>query len=176
MIRKIVIFPHTTIIPHKIFARPDFFNLDNPDPNPVERKTISNPNPKNSKYLAGLDSKIRILYTTDVRKALHCGSKKQQSSPDEITLVVTVSKHNQLFTRFTSIIKGHSPRSLHWDHSIMARSRNIFMVLFFPHISVEHDPVYGPRSNRILQFRTGSGLDWISKISLPDQIWISKQR
>jgi len=30
-------------------------------------------------------------------------------------------------------------------------------------ISVEHDPVSGSRSNRILQFRTRSGLDWISK-------------
>jgi len=40
------------------------FHLDNPDPNPVERKTISNPNPKKSKYPAGLDSKILILYTT----------------------------------------------------------------------------------------------------------------
>jgi len=39
------------------------FHLDNPDPNPVERKTISNPNPKNQ-YPAGLDSKFRILYTT----------------------------------------------------------------------------------------------------------------
>ena len=28
---------------------------------------------------------------------------------------------------------------------------------------VEHDPVPGSRSNRILQFRTGSGLDWISQ-------------
>jgi len=29
--------------------------------------------------------------------------------------------------------------------------------------SVEHDPVSGSRSNRILHFRTGSGLDWILK-------------
>jgi len=47
----------------------------------------------------------------------------------------------------------------------MARSRNIFMFLFFPHISVEHDPVYGPRSNRTrigLDFKnisTGSDMD-----------------
>jgi len=40
------------------------FHWDKPDPNPVERKTISNPNPKKSKHPAGLDSKIRILYTT----------------------------------------------------------------------------------------------------------------
>jgi len=31
--------------------------------------------------------------------------------------------------------------------------------------SVEHDPVSGSCSNRILQFRTGSGSDWISKKS-----------
>jgi len=31
------------------------------------------------------------------------------------------------------------------------------------HISVEHDPVYGSRSNRILQFRTGSRSDWFPK-------------
>jgi len=42
------------------------------------------------------------------------------------------------------------------------------------HTSVEHDPVSGPRSNRILQFRTGSGSGWILKKSQPDQIWISK--
>jgi len=30
-------------------------------------------------------------------------------------------------------------------------------------ISIEDDSVSGSRSNRILQFRTGSGLDWISK-------------
>jgi len=42
-----------------------------------------------------------------VRKASHCRSKQQQRSPDEITLVVTVRKCNQLFTRFTSIVKGH---------------------------------------------------------------------
>jgi len=40
--------------------------------------------------------------------------------------------------------------------------------------SVEHDPVSGSRSNRILQFRTGSGSDWISKKTQPDPIWISK--
>ena len=69
-----------------------------------------------------------------MRKASHCGSKQQQSSPDEIILVVTVSKHNQLFTRFTSIIRGHSPRSLHRDHSIIACSRHIHIFLFFAHI------------------------------------------
>jgi len=42
------------------------------------------------------------------------------------------------------------------------------------HISVEHDPVSGSRPNRILHFRTGFGLDWILKKTLPDQIWISK--
>jgi len=31
--------------------------------------------------------------------------------------------------------------------------------------SVEHDPVSGSSSNRILQFRTGSGLGWILKNS-----------
>ena len=30
-------------------------------------------------------------------------------------------------------------------------------------VSIVHDPVSGSQSNRILQFRTGSGLDWISK-------------
>jgi len=42
--------------------------------------------------------------------------------------------------------------------------------------SVEYDPVSGSRSNRILQFRTGSGLDWILKKSLPHRIWMSKLR
>jgi len=40
--------------------------------------------------------------------------------------------------------------------------------------SVEHDPVSGSPSNRILQFRTGPGSDWILKKTQQDQIWISK--
>jgi len=44
------------------------FHLDNPNPDPVERKTISNTNPKKSQYSAGLDSKTRILYTTGVHQ------------------------------------------------------------------------------------------------------------
>ena len=36
-------------------------HLDNPDP--VEEDTISNPNPKNSQYPAGLDANNRILYS-----------------------------------------------------------------------------------------------------------------
>jgi len=49
----------------KIFCMATFY-LDNPDP--VERETISKPIQikKKSKYPAGLDSKIRILYTTDI--------------------------------------------------------------------------------------------------------------
>jgi len=39
--------------------------LDNPVPDPVEEETTSNPNPKNTQYPAVLDSKIRILYTTE---------------------------------------------------------------------------------------------------------------
>jgi len=46
----------------------------------------------------------------------------------------TVSKHHQLFTRFTSIIRSHSPRSLHRDHSIIACSRHVHIFLFFAHI------------------------------------------
>jgi len=34
-------------------------------------------------------------------------------SPDEITLVVTIRKYNLLFTRFTSIVRGHSLRLLY---------------------------------------------------------------
>jgi len=40
--------------------------------------------------------------------------------------------------------------------------------------SVEHDPVSGSRSVWILQFRTGSGSDCISKNTQPVQMWISK--
>jgi len=60
----------------------------------------------------------------------HCGSK-QQSSPDEITLVVAIRKYSQLFTRFTSIVRGHPPRSLHRDHSIIACSRHIYLGVVF---------------------------------------------
>jgi len=50
-----------------------------------------------------------------------------QQATIEITrsLVVTVSRHNQLFNRFTSIIRGHPPRSLHRDHSFIACSPHI---------------------------------------------------
>ena len=60
-----------------------------------------------------------------MRKASHCGSKQQQRSPDKI--IVTIKKYNQLFTRFTSIVRGHSPRSLQRDHSIIACSRHTYM-------------------------------------------------
>jgi len=46
------------------------FHLDNPDP--LERETISIPNPKQSKNPAGLDSKIRILYTTAAVLSVKC--------------------------------------------------------------------------------------------------------
>jgi len=52
------------------------FDLDNPDRNPAERKTISNPNPKKSKYPAGLDSKIRILYTTGLQVTVDIASNE----------------------------------------------------------------------------------------------------
>ena len=35
--------------------------------------------------------------------------------------------------------------------------------LYQEHSSVEHDPVSGSRSNRIVHFRTASRLDWILK-------------
>jgi len=49
----------------------------------------------------------------------------------KITLVITISKYYQLFTSFTSIIRNHSPRSLHRDHSIIACSRHIYMGVIF---------------------------------------------
>jgi len=52
----------------------------------------------------------------------------------EITLVITISKYCQLFTSFTSIIRGNSPRSLHRNRSIIACLRHIYMGLFFTHI------------------------------------------
>ena len=45
----------------------------------------------------------------------------------EITLVVTISEYCQLFTSFTSIIRGNSPGSLHRDHSIIACLRHMYM-------------------------------------------------
>jgi len=49
------------------------------------------------------------------------------NSDHEITLVITISKNSELFTSFTSIIRGNSPRSLHRDHSIIACLRHIYM-------------------------------------------------
>jgi len=63
--RNIVIFANTTIIPYQDFLHgSSLFPLDSP----VERETISNPNPKISKYPAGMDFKIRILHTPGVYK------------------------------------------------------------------------------------------------------------
>jgi len=50
----------------------------------------------------------------------------------EITLVATISKNYQLFTSFTSIIRGNSPRSLHRDNSIIACLRHIYMGVILP--------------------------------------------
>jgi len=36
--------------------------------------------------------------------------------------LVTISKYNQLYTRFTSSIRSHSPGSLYQDNSIIACS------------------------------------------------------
>jgi len=47
------------LIHFKFFYGHKLFHLDNPVPYPVEEKTISNPNPKNFQYPAGLDSEIR---------------------------------------------------------------------------------------------------------------------
>jgi len=51
-----------------------------------------------------------------------------------IRVHVTISKYNQLLPRFTSIIRSHSWTLLYQDHSIIASSRHIYMVLFFAHI------------------------------------------
>ena len=59
---EIVNFFFIKLLIHFKFYVHNLFHLDNPDP--VEEKTISNPNPKNSQYPAGLDSKVSILYTT----------------------------------------------------------------------------------------------------------------
>jgi len=48
-----------------------------------------------------------------VHEASHCGSKQQSRSPDEITLVATIRKYNQLFIRFASIVNVP-----HQDNSI----------------------------------------------------------
>ena len=59
-----MIFPQKTIIPYQDFLHGNIlFHLDKPDPDPIERETITNPIQKN-KYPAGLDSKILMLYTT----------------------------------------------------------------------------------------------------------------
>ena len=50
------------------------------------------------------------------------------------------------------------------------------------HTSVEYDPVSGLQSNRVLRFRTGSGLHWISKkilnriryVYMYNRIWITE--
>ena len=70
-------------------------------------------------------SDILILLQSEIPSGICAELALWQQATLEITLVVTVSKHDQLFTRFTSIIRCHSPRSLHRDHSIIACSRHI---------------------------------------------------
>ena len=76
--------------------------------------------------------------TTCLNALCHCCARKVwaasaqsftlwQQATIEITFVVTISKYYQLLTSFTSIIRGHSKRSLHREHSIIACSRYIYM-------------------------------------------------
>ena len=82
------------LIPQQHFLHSHIlFHLDNPDPNPVERESISNPNPTESKYPAGLDSKIRILYTTGT-----CGNSNKLRIFMEELLHLTICLLN-LYTR-----------------------------------------------------------------------------
>jgi len=74
-----------------------------------------------------------------------------------------------------SIVQGDADRLPVTQH----KAFNCIHFVSFPGLysahyagSVEHDPVSGLRSNRILLFRTG--LDWILKKTQPDQIRISK--
>jgi len=74
----------------------------------------------------------------------------------EFTLVATISKYAyfQLFASFTSIIRGHSPRSLHRDHSIIACSHHIYMarwVLYFTHILFVVNRTFNSRPTEMLQ-------------------------
>jgi len=76
----------------------------------------------------------------------------------EFTLFLTISKYYQLFTSFTSIVRGHSPRSLHWDHSIIACSCHIYMarwVLFFAHIPIVVNRTFNAMPTDMLQHHFG---------------------
>ena len=67
MILKYRTFPWYSCYSISIFLHGhSFFHLDNPVLDPVAMQTISNPNPKNYWYPVGLNSKIRILYTTEI--------------------------------------------------------------------------------------------------------------
>ena len=66
-----------------------------------------------------------------------------------ITLVVTVRKHNQLFTRFTRIARGHSPRSLYY----CLFAPLTYMVLFFVHIPlVVNHTINAPPPERLQHY------------------------
>jgi len=76
----------------------------------------------------------------------------------EFTLVITISKYYQLFTSFISIIRGHSPRSLHRDHSIIACLCHIYMarwMLFFAHIPFVVNRTFSATPTGMLQHHFG---------------------
>ena len=80
-------------------------------------------------YFAGQDDSKTLqsfswyLIFSDVKwKCLSVAASNNRDH--EITLVITISKYCQLFTSFTSIIRGNSPRSLHRNRSIIACLRH----------------------------------------------------
>jgi len=90
-----------------------------------------------------------------VRKASHCSVAASNNRDHEITLVVTISKYYQLFISFTSIIRGHSPRSLHRDHSIIAFRATCMWVLFFTHIMFVVNRTFNATPTKRLQHHFG---------------------
>ena len=66
-------------------------------------------------------------------------------------------QYNQLFTRFTSIVRGHSPRSLYQNHSFIACSRHICMgVILRAHPVRGESHIQGNASGEVATPVTGS--------------------
>jgi len=60
-------------------------------------------------------------------------SSNRVNSTTSLSPIVTVSNYSQLFIRFTNIVNGHPPRSLHRDHCTDARLHCNIGIVNFDH-------------------------------------------
>ena len=117
------------LIQFKIFYGHNSFHLDNPDP--VEEEPIPNPNPTISQYLAGLDSKIRILYTTapctsgsDMTLRQSVRRKTAKSDPARFPVFGSV------WLGYFSSLWGKISQACSWKHNLSNSTKKSHLMIF----------------------------------------------